>query len=83
MSNMETAKSANIQQPTLSAPLKNWLSPTDLEQEFEISISTQNKMRMKNAIPYSKVGKFVRYSRVKINQWLENAEVSNGTGHAS
>lgn len=57
-------------------PMKEWLSPLDLENEFEIKVSTQNKMRMRKAIPYSKINsKTIRYSRTKINQWLENAEV--------
>ncbi len=54
---------------------KEWLSPLDLEEEFGIKISTQNKMRMAKTLPYSKVGKFVRYSRTKINQMFEDAEV--------
>lgn len=54
---------------------KEWLSPLDLEEEFGIKISTQNKMRMAKTLPYSKIGKFVRYSRVKINQMFEDAKV--------
>ena len=54
---------------------KEWLSPLEFEQEFGIKVSTQNKMRMARKLPYSKIGKFVRYSRTKINKWLEDAEV--------
>ena len=54
---------------------KEWLSPQDLQDEFDIKISTQNKMRMAKKLPYSKIGKFVRYSRTKINKLLEDAEV--------
>ena len=50
--------------------VKEWLSPQDLEDEFEIRISTQNKLRMAKKIPYSKIGKFIRYSRKRINQWV-------------
>ena len=57
-------------------PMKEWLSPLDLEEEFGIKVSTQHKMRMRRAIPYSKINsKTIRYSRTKINQWLEDAEV--------
>ncbi len=56
---------------------KEWLSPLDLEEEFGIKVSTQNKMRMAKKISYSKVGKFVRYSRTKINKMFEDAEVSS------
>ena len=55
---------------------KEWLSPLEFEEEFGIKISTQNKMRMKKTLPYSKIGKFVRYSRTKINQMFEDAEMA-------
>lgn len=55
--------------------VKEWLSPKELELEFGIKISTQNKMRMAKKLPYSKLGKFVRYSRTKINQMFTDAEV--------
>ena len=55
--------------------LKEWLTPADLQELYSIKISTQNKMRMAKTLPYSKVGKFVRYSRTKINQMFEDAEV--------
>ena len=55
---------------------KLWLSPEELEVEFGIKRSTQNKMRMRKAIPYSKIGaKVVRYNRDRINQWLSDAKV--------
>lgn len=60
---------------TTQTLLKEWLTPSDLENEFSIKISTQNKMRMARTLPYSKVGKFVRYSRTKINQMFTDAEV--------
>jgi len=56
-------------------PQKEWLTPQDLENEFGIKVSTQNKMRSAKRLPYSKIGKFVRYSRTKINQMLEDATV--------
>lgn len=61
-------------------PMKEWLSPLELEEEFGIKVSTQNKLRMAKKIPYSKFGKFVKYSRSKINQMLKDAEVCDGTG---
>ena len=55
---------------------KEWLTPEDLEVEYGIKKSTQNKMRMRKAIPYSKIGaKVVRYNRERINQWLTDAKV--------
>ena len=54
---------------------KEWLSTHDLEEEFGIKISTQNKMRMAKKLPYSKFGKRVFYSRTKINQMLSDCQV--------
>lgn len=53
---------------------KRWLCPDDLEQEYGFSKSSQAKMRMtKNGskIPFSKVGRYIRYDRNLINAWLE------------
>jgi len=60
-----------------TTPLKQneWLSPKDFAQEFDISEVTQSKMRAAGKLPYSKLGKFVRYNRAKINELLKNAEV--------
>ena len=55
--------------------LKEWLTPAELQSLYGIKISTQNKMRMAKTLPYSKVGKFIRYSRTKINQMFKDAEV--------
>ena len=53
---------------------KRWLSPSELEEEYGFSKSTQAKMRMKSSqsnIPFSKIGaKYIRYDRVKIDEWL-------------
>ncbi len=54
---------------------KLWLTPKDLAHEFDITLSTQAKMRMKNRIPYHKIGKYVRYKRTDINQWFDLAKI--------
>jgi predicted DNA-binding transcriptional regulator AlpA len=58
---------------------KRWLSPSDLEEEYGFSKSAQAKMRMasnSSTLPFSKIGgKFVRYDRILIDQWLENHQV--------
>ncbi len=61
--------------PTTTPIQRDWLSPVNLEAEYGIKISTQNKLRMQKKLPYSKIGKFVRYSRTKINKMFEDAEV--------
>ena len=55
---------------------KRWLTPKELEEEFGISKSTQAKYRMNNKIPYSKIGKYIRYDRNDIDSWLENHKIS-------
>ncbi len=57
---------------------KEWLTPKDMLEEYEISTSTQAKMRMDRKIPFSKIGKYIRYSRTEINKWLmaHNVEVA-------
>ena len=53
---------------------KRWLSPSELEAEFGFSKSFQSKARMsssKSTLPFSKIGKFVKYDRIKIDAWLE------------
>ena len=65
----------NVNENTLQYPLKEWLDPTELENEFHFSRSTQAKMRMNSLIPYHKIGKYVRYKRSEINKWLDAAKV--------
>lgn len=61
---------------------KRWLSPDDLKQEYGFSKSTQAKMRMASSnstIPFSKInGKYIRYDRFLIDQWLEDHQVQGG-----
>lgn len=67
----------NIEQliQAVKAATKEWLTPSELAEEFQISTSTQSKMRMAGTIPYHKVSKYVRYKREDINQWLNEAKV--------
>lgn len=57
---------------------KRWLSPDDLEKEYGFSKSTQAKKRMfssASSIPFSKVGKYIRYDRFAIDAWLKQNQV--------
>ena len=58
---------------------KRWLSPCDLEAEYGFSKSTQSKMRMsssRSTIPFCKIGgKYIRYDRYAIDQWLLEHQV--------
>lgn len=54
---------------------KEWLTPHELEVEYGFSKSTQSKYRMDRKIPFSKIGKYIRYNRHEINKWLEDNKV--------
>ena len=57
---------------------KRWLTPEDLKQEYGFSKSTQAKMRMasnSSTLPFSKIGKYIRYDRHAIDRWLEEHQV--------
>lgn len=56
---------------TSKTPLNRWLSPNDLVKEYGFSKSNQDKLRMKRKIPFSKIGRYVRYDRLEIDNWLE------------
>ena len=58
-----------------NAVAKEWLSPEELEAEYGISIHAQNRLRMNRKIPYSKIGKYVRYNRKEIDKWLKEHEI--------
>ncbi len=54
---------------------KQWFDPDVLESDYGIKKSTQAKMRMAKTLPYSKVGKYVRYNRAEIDAMFADAKV--------
>ena len=54
---------------------KQWFDPDVLESDYGIKKSTQAKMRMAKTLPYSKVGKYVRYFRPEIDKLFADAKV--------
>ena len=54
---------------------KRWLSPEDFFKEFSFSLSRQAYLRMKRLIPYSKIGRYIRYDRLEIDQWFSDHKV--------
>ncbi len=74
---LEKTHNANQPMPTIQSLANEWLTPQQLEAELGISAKAQEKMRMQrrqlnedNPIPFSKYGKYIRYNRSKINEWL-------------
>lgn len=76
---MKMSQNLEHQAATYPQYSKRWLSPDDLEMEYGFSKSTQGKMRMiknNSTIPFSKIGgKYIRYDRFAIDNWLENHQV--------
>ena len=59
-----------------TAGQKEWLNPRELYTEFGFSISTTSKWRMRHInLPFSKMGKFIRYRRSDIEAFLESNKV--------
>jgi len=56
-------------------PLKRWLNPNELLEEYGFGLSNQQKLRAKQKIPFSKIGRYIRYDRKDIDLWLENNKV--------
>ena len=59
-----------------TAGQKEWLNPREVNEEFNFSTSTLAKWRMNNLnLPFSKMGKYIRYKRDDIIQFLESNKV--------
>ena len=55
---------------------KEYLSPTEVNKEFGFSVSTLAKWRMLGKhLKFSKVGKYIKYKRDDIKNFLESHSV--------
>ncbi len=60
----------------MSTEKKEWLNPQEVNKEFGFSVSTLAKWRMVNHnLPFSKIGKYIKYKRDDIVQFLEGNRV--------
>jgi hypothetical protein len=57
-------------------PLKRWLTIEELDSEYGFNRTTQKRMRHLKIIPFSKVGKKIRYDRVELDKWLESHRIA-------
>lgn len=56
-----------------SSMKKGWINPKEVYTEYGVSISTLAKWRMKNIhLPYSKIGKYIKYKRSDIEAFLND-----------
>jgi len=57
-------------------PLKElWMRPEELEKELGITISAQTRMRAERKIPFYKIGKFIKYNKQEISEWIKSHKV--------
>jgi hypothetical protein len=54
---------------------KRWLTPENFFQEYGFSLSRQAYLRSQRRIPYSKIGRYIRYDRLEIDQWFIDHKV--------
>ena len=54
---------------------KRFLTTKELFKEYGFSESNQAKLRMRRAIPFNKMGRYIRYDRTEINKWIESNKV--------
>ncbi len=69
---MNKKKQKSHRQPTTDT---RWLSIEDVISQFGLSISTQQRMRKDGTLPHSKIGRVIRYDRLKIDAMFESHEV--------
>ena len=51
---------------------KEWLNPDEVERLYGFKKNTQAKWRMKNLIPYHKIGRFIKYNHDELRNWMKN-----------
>ena len=57
---------------------KQWLTPSDVanpEDDFQISKPTQARLRGAKKIPFVRMGRQIRYERVKLVAWMQSHEI--------
>lgn len=72
----------NLEKKETSDSINRWLTPSDLFNEYGFSKSSQSKMRMasnSSTIPFSKIGNYIRYDRIKIDKWLEDHQIQGAS----
>ncbi len=56
--------------------INKWLTPKELNEEYNFSTSTLAKWRMQKInLPFSKMGKYIRYKREDIEAFIESNKV--------
>jgi excisionase family DNA binding protein len=56
--------------------MTTWLTPQQLADEYGITKRNQERLRSEKLIPFSKVGRLIRYHRDSIDKWLTEHKVA-------
>lgn len=67
-----TAIITSLMEEVKTGPAKQVLTPDDLVEEYDLSLTWQNRHRSAGTIPFHKVGGKVFYHRQEIERWLTN-----------
>jgi len=54
---------------------RTWLDPKGLQEEYGFSTSRQATLRSERKIPYYSVGRYIRYYRAEIDDWIMTHKV--------
>lgn len=70
---METSTQNELRESITQPIKKEWLNPKEVNSDYGISVSTLAKWRMDNKyLPFSKVGKYIKYKRADIEAFLND-----------
>jgi len=55
--------------------IKKYFTPRELEKVYGFGLDNQAKMRSERKIPFSKIGRYIRYNRDEIDDWIEKNKI--------
>ncbi len=59
----------------LPSNTERWMTPEQLKERYGFTTGNQAKMRMNRKIPFSKMGKYIRYDELEIIKWMESCAI--------
>jgi excisionase family DNA binding protein len=55
--------------------MKKYITPNEVFLLYGFSRDNQARLRMERKIPYHKMGRYVRYNRDELDNWIKNNKV--------
>lgn len=53
-----------------------WLDPKGVLRVYGFSVSRQNFLRKEKGMPHHRLGKYIRYDRFEVDEWLSLYKVA-------